>query len=214
MLAALGFDSIGGMGFIRHAKKIIVILIILGLGVFAIVAAGNQRIAEWVEVNLLTVSTKAKQAKYLELAARHLDEPTLYGQYLGQAEEMAEAILFLDGKEFAVAERFEAATREQEQILGRQRPIPYPSLAAARIENENIYLFMVKNYQFNDADIKKYQGIIDRHIAIVEALLREKPNARAAALIAEARKYQAAGLNIETYEYVKKAKDVVYAKLK
>lgn len=213
LLPPLGSGKVSGMGHISRLRLIVYVLIILGLSAAALAYQKGGRISEWVTVNLFTVSTKAKQEKYLELALRHMDEPALFAEYLRQSEYMAEVILYLDGSEIAVAERFEEATRKAEEYLARKQPFSYESLIAAQIENEKMFRYMASNYQFNDADIKKYQDIIEKHIIIAENLTLGNPDPRISALLAEAKKHQAAGLNVEGYELVKKAKNIVYTKL-
>lgn len=202
LLPPFGF---GNMRSMRHVRIAVIILLLAG----GVLVAADQGTREWLEVNLFTVGTKDKQAKYQELAERHLGEGGIYADYLRRAEEMAEVIVFLDGAEIGVAERFEAAARRHEEQLLRETPLHYQALAAARVENENIFKFMVTKYQLTDADIDKHRAILGEHIAIVEGLLRDHPDAKAAAQIVEAKKHQSAGLNAQGYDLVKKAKAIV-----
>ena len=211
LLAAFGFDSIGHMG---RMKRTITILIIAGVAVSALAAARSEQVSEWVSVNLFTVSTKAKQEKYLKLAQKHIADPAEFAGYLQQAEHIAEVILYLDGGQVAVAERFEEASRDAERTLSKQRPLPYDALAAARLENEKMFRYMALKYQFNQADIRKHQSIIEKHIVMAEVFMDSNPNTKAAGFLIEAKKFQAAGLNIEAYELVSKAKDAIYSQVR
>ena len=185
-----------------------------------------ERVGEWFDVNIFTVSTKAKQKKKLEFAGERVAEIIQLGMdpdtksrnlklavgryqnFLRQAEDMAEKIIILDGKEIAIAEQFEAATRLHEAVLssGYQRE----ALGEAMIENEKIFKFMVMNYQFTDEDIKKHQDILDEHFEIVEKLNSSSKNMEVGEYLEEARKYQKAGLNVQAYDLIQKAKDILY----
>ncbi len=189
-----------------------------------------ERVGEWFTVNILTLSTKRKERKKLELARERLAEfkalieqgsPKVkhlraalahYQNLLRQAEDMAEKIIFLDGAQIPLAEEIESTTRIHEQVIAELLEEINPQFAGfvqealitARNENEKIFKFMVKNYQFTEADIRKHQNVLEQHFQIVETRL-EKPE-----LIQEARQFQKAGLNIEAYELVRKAKNLIY----
>ena len=185
-----------------------------------------ERAGEWLDVNIFTISTKAKQEKKLEFADERVAEIIQLGMdpdtnsrnlglavgryqnFLKQAEDMAEKIIILDGKEIALAEQFEAATRLHEAVLssGYSREV----LAAAMIENGKIFKFMVVNYQFTDQDIKKHQGILDEHFEMIEKLNSQSKNEQVEKYLEEARKYQKAGLNVQAYDLIQKAKDILY----
>lgn len=208
----------------------------LNLEVSATILPGDFKYAfellgEWFAVNLFTLSTKQKQAKKLELAEERLAEfrellllgqpepkalqKTLrrYESLLRDARDMAEKIIFLDGKEIALAERVERQTRLYEQVLLETleevspsfAPLVLEALMEARIQNEVIFKFMVKNYQFNEDDIRKHQAILEAHLQDLEERLgAAEPN------LLEARKFQKAGLNSEAYEWMKKGKNKMY----
>ncbi|MDZ4244198.1 MAG: hypothetical protein U1C57_03785, partial [Candidatus Doudnabacteria bacterium] len=185
-----------------------------------------ERVGEWFEVNVFTISTKAKQKKKLEFADERVAEiiqlasnsnidakdlrtaVSRYQNFLRQARDMAEKIIILDGKEIALAEQFEAATRLHETVLssGYSRE----ALAAAMIENGKIFKFMAVNYQFTDQDIKKHQGILDEHFEMIDKLDRQSKNQQVEEYLEEARKYQKAGLNVQAYDLIQKAKDILY----
>lgn len=203
-----------------------------------------EKIGEWFEVNLLTLSTKKKQEKKLALADERLSELLAlfsknkpqekalllalrdYQKFLRESRDLAEKIIFLDGAQLALAEKFEKVSRLHEEVLGellersrgRFSGIVEEALATARIENEEIFKFMVKNYQFNEADIQKYQKILDEHIKIVQRRLEfEKSSGienskfeKASFFIKEAKKFQSAGLNTEAYDLLKRAKNILY----
>ncbi len=201
-----------------------------------------ERIGEWIEVNLLTLSTKQKQEKKLKLSDERVAEvlalleqkevkkknlETAWRRYEGmllEAEYTAEKIIFLDGAEIALAEKLEEATRLHEQVLAQalgftdseRRSIVFQALNFARTQNETIFKFMVKNYQANDSDIQKHRDIIEAHIQMTDSRIDDSditPHDRSWAKfwIKEARKFQKAGLNIEAYDYLKKAKHVLYS---
>ena len=158
-----------------------------------------ERPAEWLSVNLFTVSTKKKQAKKLAFSSERVAEiggliyvPDIkekylslalsrYRNYVESAEGMAEKIVFIDGNEIAVAGTFEEETRLQEKYLRELKegaPVEaIPSeindaLLEARAQNEKIFTFMVEKYQASEADIRKHRTILSKHITLVrEALL-------------------------------------------
>ncbi len=197
-----------------------------------------ERIGEWFALNLFTISTKGKQEKSLRLADERVAEflellterglqpqalqETLrrYAYFLRRAEDMAEKIIFLDGAEIGLAEKLEQATRLHEEVLAQLLPDLKPELRSsvneglitARNENEKIFRFMVKNYQSNETDIDKHRRILEEHIELIGRLLRED-NSNAVQIRdfrAEARKFQAAGLNLQAYDLIQKAKNVLY----
>ena len=200
-----------------------------------------ERPAEWIEVNLFTISTKKKQEKRFEFASERVAEmggllylaaPSeknldlalrRFRYFLESAEDMAEKIIFLDGAEIAVAEKFEAETRHQEKFLRELKeeenasefePQISEALGIAREQNAKIFRFMVKKYQGSEQDIKKHQDIISKHMALVREVLgdiedqdklREIEN-----LLVEAEKFRKAGLNIEAYGFINQAKVLIY----
>lgn len=201
-----------------------------------------DRVGEWIEVNLLTLSTKKKQQKKLAYADERVAElVTLieivpgtakslrkaserYESVLRSARDMAEKIIFLDGAEIALAEKFEETSRTHERIfanlLGGQslqvRAIVSEVLIVARNENRSAFEFMVTNYQFTDIDIQKHQRILQEHIEFLEdEKFRFEENAKSEldTFISEAREFQDAGLNIQSYERIEKAKNFLYSRL-
>lgn len=182
------------------------------------------------DVNLLTVSTKKKQAKKLKNASERIAELVAlfeqsnprpknleqalrrYRDFVNSAEDMAEKIAILDGAEIGVAQEMEKATRAHEQVLAElleEGDSPFAgvireAVTAARLANEKIFKFMVQNYQFNEQDIRKHQNILEQHIHFVELRLGQNP------LLDEARKFQKAGLNAQAYDLVQKAKNILY----
>ncbi len=199
-----------------------------------------EKIEEWLSVNVFTISTRAKQAKKLEMASKRIAELQAlllkkdvvpnnlqeavkrYKLFLRDAEDMAEKIIILDGKEIALAENFEKASRLHENVFlelletadEKTSPIIYDALGESRIQNKKIFTFMVKNYQGTDADIEKHQRIVEQHAAIVQSRLsNEKVPLKLSELkffLTEADKFRKAGLNIEAYELVEKAKNIIY----
>ena len=185
-----------------------------------------ERAGEWLDVNIFTISTKAKQEKKLEFADERVAEIIQLGMdpdtnsrnlglavgryqnFLKQAEDMAEKIIILDGKEIALAEKFETATRLHEVVLSSG--YPREALDEAMIENEKIFKFMVVNYQFTDQDIKKHQAILDEHLKIVKNLTDPNKNKKVEEYLEEAQKFQKAGLNTQAYDFIKKAKNFLY----
>ena len=196
-----------------------------------------EKIGEWVDVNILTLGTKDKQAKKLRFATERLSELTQlitqtesqegdvreaaerYRNFLDSAENMAEVIIFLDGHEIAVAEKLEDETRHHEQVLGEylgftnlpHRSYIVEALNEARTVNGQIFKFMVEKYQITDEDVEKHRKILDGHFEIVETLAEGTGRAaEVAGLITEARNHQKAGLNARAYELLNEAKDVLY----
>ena len=234
-------------------RKIFVTLIIALLPVFVLAREGEvhfvssagtlpgqagyffERIGEWLDVNIFTISTKAKQQKRLDLADERVaeiiqlgTEPDTksrnfglavgrYQNFLRQAEDMAEKIIVLDGKEIGLADKFEYTSRLHEtlisQVLASAPPkiagIIQEALTSARLGNEKIFKFMVVNYQFTDEDIKKHQDILEQHFEIVEKFNREE-NEKVEEYLDEARKYQKAGLNVQAYDLLQRAKNILY----
>lgn len=197
-----------------------------------------ERVGEWFEVNILTLSTKKKQARKLTFAEERLAEfkaliqegqpkakhlrlaLSRYQNFLKEAEDMAEKIIFLDGAEILLAEEVEKITRIHEQVIGEILEEINPDFAGivtevlttVQNENEKIFKFMIQHYQFTEQDIRKHKIIVGEHLRIAQSRInkRGKAGEKAQELIVEARKFQAAGLNIEAYDLVKKAKHVVY----
>lgn len=220
-------------------KTILILVILLALLLASQVRTGETpqlftRIGEWLDINIFTISTRAKQEKKLELASgwalklsvlamqsgsKIEDMKTAlqqYQNYLRQAEDMAEKIIFLDGKEIGLAENFESISRYQESLFAdllfaadeRTIGIIYEALSTSMIENEKIFKFMVERYQSTDEDIEKYRRIVEAHIAQVKQELGplDAKSEQIAAHLEEAQKFLKAGLNIQAYEQVKKAK--------
>ncbi len=200
-----------------------------------------ERPAEWIEVNILTISTKKKAEKKLQFSSERVAEmgallyiPNVrqkylklalkrYQYFLASAEDMAEKIIFLDGKEIGVAEELEQETRLQEKFLRELKegasiekmPVEVSqALTEARTQNEKMFRFMVEKYQANDQDIRRDRIIISKHMALVrEAILTVSDQEKiktAVGLLDEAEKYRIAGLNLEAYDLIKKAKDLIY----
>ena len=199
-----------------------------------------ERPAEWIDVNLLTFSTKQKQLKKTQLASERVAEMgTLlytanpkekrlrtalvrYRYYLESAEDMAEKIIFLDGAEIGVAEAFEEETRLQEKSLRELlegssavelAAVLNEALILARNQNKKIFEFMVNNYQGTDAEVRKHQDILGKHIALTrDSLLHAEDDKKkkAAEQLAEAEKFRKAGLNIQAYDWIEKAKNTLY----
>jgi len=200
-----------------------------------------ERPAEWIDVNLLTLSTKEKQDKKRQLSSERVAEmgPLLYGEnpklkhletalgryqyYLESAEDMAEKIIFLDGAEIGIAEQFEEETRLQEKFLrellegapnNELTTVVRQAVTLARLQNEKIFKFMVKNYQFTDADIRKHQIILSWHMLLVREAMQltddQDKLKKAEDLLVEAEKHRRAGLNKEGYDLISKAKNIVY----
>lgn len=195
-----------------------------------------DRMGEWVDVNLLTVSTKKKQDKKLKntdervaeiialtiQAGTSLDDLDLvlrrYEAGLRDAQDMAEKIIILDGAEISVGEKFEKSSRVQEQVLleayetavEEQRGLLLEALHTAMLENEDMFRFMVTYYQQNDEDIRRYQAIVGDHMRIIQARYQVGANAQVDTDLSEARKFLNAGLSIRAYEFIKDAKNRVY----
>lgn len=201
-----------------------------------------ERVAEWVSVNLLTVSTKAKQEKKLALADERLaeiiqlialnktDELGLparrYQTFLTESEDMAEKIIFLDGAYIGLGYGFESRSRQHEMVLldllkdlpKHQRGEVIELISLTRIENEDMFRYIAGNYQRTDADIEKNKQVFGYHIDLVEKeLFGGKINPEKARqiskLLLESRKHQGAGLTLEGYEYLKKAKSILYGQI-
>ena len=197
-------------------------------------------VSEWFSVNLFTLSAKGKQEKKLALAEERLAEfmallatggdtrGTLnrYRDTLFDAADMARKIVIIDGGQIAIAEKLEERTRLHEAALigllesvsGERQAQVMTALSAARLNNEDTFIFMARNYQFNEADIKKHGEILQEHIELVEreiatADLDRPRNDKVRALIIEAKKHQSAGLNAEGYGLVKKAKNIIYSQI-
>jgi hypothetical protein len=229
-------------------KKTVIAFIILIFALLVLSAsakAGFGATGEWIEVNLLTISTKAKQEKYLEYANRRVAEISVlankeaseknlrtvlngYRNAIFKACDMAEKIIFLDGAEIGLAEDVENATRLHEQVLSellakapaKIRPVLSGALSISRIENEEIFTYMVEKYQITDQDVEKHQKIVDRHLEIVERahadyqkLLEGKTDQEIKKLLAEVQKSQKAGLALPAYQKLQAAKNLIYAKL-
>lgn len=213
-----------------------IIIILLLFSVFG----DAERVAEWFEVNLFTVSTKAKQQKLVEFTEERvfeavqgeLDEKTVeyYQQDLSRAEDMTEKILFLDGRETPLAELFERVTFDQERALGDlligsssdKQSLIFEVLTHARQQNRKMFEYLVVNYQFNEQDIEKHVAIVRRHLLYIvrELEVREPSFAKASEdmlkilqNLEEAEEHLADGLNIGAYARVDQVKDIFYAKL-
>src|SRR3989344_7937130 len=195
-----------------------------------------DRLGEWIRINLFTLSTKQKQEKKLELTGERLAEFMVlvekfpdrteaisaalrgYEKFLGEARDMAEKIIFLDGTEIALAAAVEEKSRLQEAALldllfesdQSARPYITQAVSTARIENEQIFKYMVTNYQRTDTEVEKHKAIILQHLELVESRFLPGPSAD---VLAEARKFQEAGLNIQAYDYLKMAKNDLYGQL-
>ena len=220
-------------------KKTVAIFIILLLVLFAtllIYKIGFGRTGEWLTVNLFTISTKAKQEKYLEFADGYLAEiishpsekaVSGYEFNLEHARDFAEKIIFLDGAEIGLAAKFEEMTRIEEQVLAKlllganseDRAIINEAISLTRVENRYMFAYMVEKYQLNNADISRDQKIVEAHLTLVERavqnyrdILGDGKVLKIGGLLIEARKYQAAGLNLEAYDSLDKAKNIIYAK--
>ena len=196
---------------------------------------GFERAGEWFTLNLFTVSTRAKQEKSLNYASERLAEFNMllatpnpgekdlhtalarYKFFMGKAEDMAEKVIFLDGGEILLAEEVEEETRIHEQelveILREVDPkyhgIVREFLAESRIQNRKVFMFMVEKYQQTDADIRKHQLILGRHMnMLLEIALYNRD--KFDPILLEADKFRKAGLNLEAYDLIDKAKDIVY----
>ncbi len=201
-----------------------------------------QNIREWLEINFFAVSTTAKQEKMLELSSRRLAEiskiaslPSVnvevlniatshYGDLLGQAEDVAEKLVILDGAQLPVAEKLEQISRMHEQILlgllqssdkSDYRQL-LEALNSARINNELIFKFMVKNYQYNQTDIAKYGNMVTEQIKFLREFAPTLPTplplnkqTELAKAYVELGKAEAAGLNPNSYDQLKVATDTV-----
>ncbi len=196
-----------------------------------------DRLGDWVRINLLTLSTKQKQQKKLLVSQERFAElVTLvevvpgkvgalaqaveeYKKYLWEGRDMAQKIIILDGTEIELGRELELVTRENEEILSSFLESANPTskvyvleaLIAARIENEEIFKFMVKNYQFTQSDIQANREIIEEHLKFVEEkfpLSDEARQVQAEGYLREAREFQKAGLNVEAYDFIKSAKNL------
>ncbi len=176
----------------------------------------NGDVKDWIWVNFLTVSTKEKQKRNLELAHAYAHNLTpvgnlyRYEKYLRTAEDMAEKLIFLDGQEVGLGYEFEEFTRDLEpELLGKLE-----AQSEARIQNRKMFEYLVKNYQFTDADIERHKEILEQHIGMVEGglkLVKDQNNAKKIEqYLTEARKFQKAGLNVEAYGWIERAKNVLY----
>ena len=189
---------------------------------------------EWLNLNLFTVSTKAKQAKRLALADKKLAEILAlsmsgearpedfqaalddYRYYLASAEDMAEKIVFLDGAEIGIARDFEARTRLHEEVALEhledskvKNQVLRDVLSGARVQNRRMFTFMVVKYQLADEDIRVHKIILGEHMAIVRKRLADFDK-DISNLLLEAQKYRNAGLNLKAYSIIEQAKDLVY----
>lgn len=241
-------------------KKVIAVLIIAFLPIFATahgdvpdlgVEPGNvpgtstyifERIGEWLLVNLFTISTKAKQERYLNLATErvaemeallitpNVDEKDLkvavnrYQSLIGQAEDMAEKIVFLDGHQIAVAEAVENKTWIHEQVLSESLEtanskfslILHEAIAAARTQNKKSFIFMVEKYTANQDDIDKYGMIVRQQVGFVHSrqllTVGDKDRAKEIEnLLKESLKFVDAGQNAQAYNLLDQAKDILYS---
>ncbi|TSA45746.1 hypothetical protein D4R52_01890 [bacterium] len=183
-------------------KSIIPILIILLFVLAGIVFSSKNRsraAGEWVDINLLTIPTKAKQEKMAEYANRHVAnfialskgsgrdgqdaayELAAYQARIFGAEDAAEKIIFLDGAEINLADKLESETRGQEQALGsalmsvpkNESAAILEALNSARIANSMVFKYMVKNYQLSDADIAKHKAVVSAHLNLVGGYLAQ-----------------------------------------
>lgn len=200
-----------------------------------------EKIGEWFEINILTLSTRAKQQKKLKMADERVaefralvlsrdsrEEPlaeaiSRYKVFLSAAEDMAEKVIILDGIEIALAEQVEEATRAHEAIflkLLRENEQTASgqineALIFARLMSNKIFEFMVTKYQFTDSDIAKHQNILKLHIELVESRLDNiNDNQRLKQIqdnLDEAQKFQEAGLNVQSYQWIEKAKNTLYS---
>lgn len=196
-------------------KKIIPVVIAVAL-VAGFTLYQKPVVRDWVDVNLLTVSTKEKQKKYLMIAhdyAHSLNIPGnlyRYEKFLRTAEDMAETIIFLDGAEVEIGYKFEELTRDLEPELAGKTE----AQSEARIQNRKMFEYLVKNYQFTDEDIARHKRIVEAHISIVEQGLAgisdQNKLKKVNEDLGEARKFLKAGLNIEAYGWVDRAKNVLY----
>lgn len=190
----------------------------------------------WFGINIFTLSTTKKQQKRLAVAEERLAEFVVlseikpdatgalekavvgYERELLRSEEMAEAIIFLDGNKLYLAEGIEEQTRQDEVLLsqllfetesGAVTDSFRRALAVARAGNRKAFNFMVEKYQFTDADIEKYRQIIGEHLELVEQNNVTK-DADVKRIIEEARDHEVAGLNARAYEILDEAKDIEY----
>ncbi len=197
-----------------------------------------DRTAEWVELNIFTPGTKDKQAKRLQFAEERLAEfenllgtgivrtsllqrtAQRYAKLLMSSQDMAEKIIFLDGAEIAIAEKFEVRTRLHEQFISELLDAATPDLKSlvqkiltdARDQNQEIFQFLVEKYQFDQNDIQKHRLIVLEHMAIVRTYMREREEQRPdiEVYLSEAKKFLDFGLNIQAYEQVDQAKNLIY----
>jgi len=228
-------------------KKVIISLIILVFLGFALAGSSLAKIGEWLEVNLFTLSTKEKQLKRVEFAGERVEElKTIvdaslsegrryqrllrnYKYELLRAQDMAEKILILDGAELPLALEFEKATRLYEQKLSKIfsqaqdgfEGILLEAITATRVENQDMFDYIVKNYQFTEEDIELYNAIVREHIAYIEGEISVSGVSFSAEQqeqidlnLGEAEKFLDAGLNTEAYEYMDRVKNTFYAALR
>lgn len=198
----------------RLFSTVVAAVLILGFIIYQ-----KPEVRSWVDVNLLTLSTKEKQRKYLKLAhdyAHSLGVPGnlfRYEQHLRMAEDMAEKIIFLDGAEVEIGYQFEELTRDLEEELQGE----IEAQSEARIQNRKMFEYLVKNYQFTSADIEKHKAILDEHMELVQEMSAKiQDQAKLKKItgdINEARKFQKAGLNIEAYSVIDRVKNTLYSDL-
>jgi|SRR3989344_5388267 len=181
-------------------------------------AMSSERVAE---IGLLA-NLKETEEKDLRYAMSR------YKAQLASAEDMVEKVIFLDGKEISAADKLEEETRLQEKFLRELKEqlgsvealnaetmtVIDQSLNIARSQNKKIFTFMVEKYQATDADIGKHRLILSKHVSLArEALLNADSEAEfkeASAILDEAEKFRKAGLNLEAYDLIEKAKNLVY----
>ena len=199
-----------------------------------------ERIGEWFAVNIFTVSTRAKQqtkaaladerlAELIQLLATNSDEKQIrkalanYIADIAEVRDMAQKIIILDGAEIALASDFERQTRLQEEALveileifsGASRSAVMQALSEARSENRDMFRFMALHYQATDQDVRRHQNILEKHLQFVMAAATGFDAATRKELdpiIAEARKFQKAGLNVQAYGFIDRAKNKLYGK--
>ena len=207
---------------------------------------GWERLAEWLEVNIFTISTRAKQQANLILAEERLAElaelvqtrdqaqknldlvVSRYQYFLGQARDMAEKIIFLDGAQISLADRFQERTRIHEFLInqtltnlsGRNYVAVAQALEIAHAENMEILRFMVEHYQLSDADIRKHQIILQQHIVFLEnrfqdlkAKFNDQESKKIAKDLEAADKFKQSGLNREALQQIERVSLKIYSKL-
>ena len=100
---------------------------------------GFKRVWEWLDVNLLTVSTKKKEQKHLVFSSEKVAEIgrlsnlkkhktsdlqlalSEYKTQIDTAEMMTEKVIWIDGAEIGEADNLELETRLQEKFLREQK---------------------------------------------------------------------------------------------